>query len=145
MRAAAGMSPRVLVELLGTTTPLVLELWRSLDPAALGEPVSWAAPGPAPVWLDCARDFTEYWAHGQQIRDATGRPGGDAPDVAHAVLDTFLRAMPWTLRDTPGTALSVVVDGPAGGTWSWRRTGSGTGTGTGTGTAAKTVTKGARQ
>jgi len=35
--------------------------------------VSWAGPEPAPVWLDAARDFSEYWTHQQQICDATGQ------------------------------------------------------------------------
>ena len=53
-----------------------------------------AGPDPAPVWLDCARDFPEYWVHQQQIRAATGRTGNDDPKVVHAVLDTFLRTEP---------------------------------------------------
>jgi hypothetical protein len=105
----------------------VLDHWNGLDLDATGEPVTWAGPGPAPVWLDCARDVTEYWVHHQQLREATGRPGGADPAVVHAVLDTFLRAMPHTLvgLDRPdGATLTVAVPGAAGGRWSWRSTGS---------------------
>src|SRR5581483_3384648 len=126
VRASARMSPAMLVALLGTTTTEVLSFW---DCAALdeyGEPVTWAGPDPAPVWLDCARDFTEYWVHQEQIRDATGRHAPRVPDELHAVLDTFLRAVPHTLhglsRDT-GAGLAVRVEGPGGGRWCWRSVG----------------------
>ncbi|RNL82444.1 maleylpyruvate isomerase family mycothiol-dependent enzyme [Halostreptopolyspora alba] len=114
-------SPRMLVDLLGHVGPRIVEYWRTVDPDALGEPVTWAGPDPAPVWLDAARDLTEYWTHQQQIRDATGRPGFTQPEVVHPVLDTFLRALPHTLRDVPapeGTRLLFTVTGPEGGHWS---------------------------
>jgi hypothetical protein len=77
-------------------------------------------------WLDCARDFTEFWIHQEQIRDATGRHDVEAPEGVHAVLDTFLRAVPYTLEERPqaeGTSVAVQVDGPGGGRWSWRHDG----------------------
>jgi uncharacterized protein (TIGR03083 family) len=73
MDAASRVSQLVLLSLLEVTTAETLELWRNADLDAMGEPVSWASPGPAPVWLDCARDFTEYWVHQLQIREATAR------------------------------------------------------------------------
>ena len=124
VRAAARLSPRLLCDLLDVTSAQVLDHWGAVDLDALGEPVSWAGSQPAPVWLDCARDFTEYWVHQQQVRDATGRPGDGGPAVVHAVLDTFLRAVPHTLAGVErpdGTALTVAVPGPAGGRWTWRR------------------------
>jgi uncharacterized protein (TIGR03083 family) len=125
--ATARISPALLMDLLRTTTPQVMRYWRDADLGQSGEPVSWAGVRPAPVWLDCARDFTEDWVHQQQIRQALGRTGRDAPDVLHAVLETFLRAVPYTLDSRiagavdPGP-LTLTVPGPAGGTWSWRRT-----------------------
>jgi uncharacterized protein (TIGR03083 family) len=126
VHATSRTSPAMILSLLGTTTPEVLAFWASVDLDALGEPVSWAGPAPAPVWLDCARDFTEYWVHQEQIRDATGRRDPDVPDGVHAVLDTFLRAVPHTLEGRPrpaGTSVAVQVDGPGGGRWSWRHDG----------------------
>jgi uncharacterized protein (TIGR03083 family) len=126
VRATSRISPAMIVSMLETTTPQVLAFWASVDLDVLGEPVSWAGPGPAPVWLDCARDFTEYWVHQQQIREATGRRESDLPDEVHAVLDTFLRAVPYTLEGCPrveGTSVAVQVDGPGGGRWSWRHDG----------------------
>jgi hypothetical protein len=58
----------------------------NVDPDALGEAVSWAGPGPAPTWLDAARDFSEYWTHHQQICDATGQPGLMSPGYARPVI-----------------------------------------------------------
>ena len=109
--------------MLEATTPQVLAFWGSADLDALGEPVSWAGRDPAPVWLDCARDFTEYWVHQEQIREVTDRPPADVPEQVHAVLDTFLRAVPYTLEGcvrTEGTRLTVQVDGRGGGRWAWR-------------------------
>jgi hypothetical protein len=103
--AAARVSPSLLRDLLDLTTPLVLELWRTADLDTVGEPVSWADPGPAPVWLDCAREFTESWTHLHQILDATGRPPLADDHALHTVLDTFLRALPRTLCGRPPTSL----------------------------------------
>lgn len=123
VQVAQRMSPRVLTDLLALTSPQVLAMWGELDPETLTEAVSWAGPDPAPVWLDLARDFTEYWVHQQQIRDATGRSDLGDPAVVHTVLDTFLRAVPHTLSAHPrpdGEILDVTVDGAAGGRWTWR-------------------------
>jgi uncharacterized protein (TIGR03083 family) len=123
VRAAQRLSPRLLVDLLSSTSPQVLAMWQEVDQDAMAGPVSWAGPDPAPVWLDCARDFTEYWVHQQQIRDATGRHDLGSAHVVHAVLDTFLRAAPYTLSAHPrpdGTTLAVTVEGAAGGEWTLR-------------------------
>jgi len=118
--AAGPVSPAVLLALLEAVTPQVLAYWRGADLESLGEPVSWASPEPAPVWLDCARDFTEYWTHLHQILDATGRPAPAGDEARHSVLDTFMRALPLTLErhaaHVPGI-LTVHVPGPAGGSW----------------------------
>lgn len=123
VRATAFVSPAAIVALIEATTPQVLAFWQSVDLDALGEPVTWAGPDPAPVWLDCARDFTEYWIHQEQIREAIGRIDADVPNLVHTVLDTFLRAVPHTLAEctrTSGSTVIVRVDGPGGGRWSWR-------------------------
>ncbi|MFC8141356.1 maleylpyruvate isomerase family mycothiol-dependent enzyme [Streptomyces paradoxus] len=85
---------------------------------ALG--VSWAGIDPAPMWLDCAREFTEHWTHRQQIRHAVGLDTDAEPRVLSLVLDTFMRALPHTLRDTgapDGTQVQVTVDGPVEAGW----------------------------
>ncbi|POX48335.1 maleylpyruvate isomerase family mycothiol-dependent enzyme [Streptomyces sp. Ru72] len=90
----------------------------SLDAAALG--VSWAGVDPAPAWLDIAREFTEHWTHRQQIRHAIGHDTDPEPRALAMVLDTFMRALPHTLRATSapvGTQVQVIAEGPAGGSW----------------------------
>jgi uncharacterized protein (TIGR03083 family) len=118
---AARWSPRVLIDLLTHLGPQLDQLWAALDMAEPGEAVSWAAPGrPAPAWLDVAREYTEYWVHQQQIRDAVGRPGAAGGDLLGPVVDTFLRAVPYTLRAVaavPGTCLQVQITGAGGGEW----------------------------
>jgi uncharacterized protein (TIGR03083 family) len=123
VHATRRLSPRVLVDQLEATSSQVLAMWWDLDLDAVGGEVTWAGPDPAPVWLDCARDFTEYWVHQQQIRDATGRSDPRGPGVVHTVLDTFLRAVPHTVAAQPrpdGATLAVEVGGAGGGRWTWR-------------------------
>ena len=55
VRAARRMSARVLRDLLRFTGEQTFAYFASLDPHALGEPVSWAGPEPAPIWLGIAR------------------------------------------------------------------------------------------
>jgi uncharacterized protein (TIGR03083 family) len=89
-----------------------------LEASALG--VSWAGADPAPGWLDIAREFTEYWTHRQQIRHAVGLRTDPEPLALSMVLDTFMRALPHTLRHVgapAGTQIRMTVDGPAGGEW----------------------------
>ncbi|MEU0489533.1 maleylpyruvate isomerase family mycothiol-dependent enzyme [Nocardiopsis sp. NPDC006139] len=122
------ISPAALVDTLELTGRWVADLWRDADPHAPSLGVDWAGVVPAPTWFDCARDFTEYWTHRQQIRLAAGLAADLAPEAAGPVLDTFLRALPHTLRGfgaEPGTRARVVVEGPAGGTWTVVRTGGG--------------------
>lgn len=122
---AASWSPRVLIDLISHLGPQLDALWAAADMDALGMAVFWAEPDKdAPVWLDVAREYTEYWVHQQQVRDATGRPGAGDARLAEPVTDTFLRAIPWTLRDLPrdlGTRLQIRVTGPGGGSWTAER------------------------
>jgi uncharacterized protein (TIGR03083 family) len=118
---AARWSPQVLIDLLGHLGPELEQLWASLDLGQLGAAVFWAAPDvPAPAWLDVAREYTEYWVHQQQIRDAAGKPGANDDELTFPVMDTFLRAVPHALRlvpSGPGTCVEIRVTGAGGGTW----------------------------
>jgi uncharacterized protein (TIGR03083 family) len=122
---ASSWSPRLLIDLIGHLGPQLDQLWAAQDLDRLGMSVSWAAPDvPAPVWLDVAREYTECWVHQQQVRDAVSRPGADDGELVGAVIDTFLRAVPYTLRNRPeaaGTAVHIRVTGPGGGDWTARR------------------------
>ncbi|WP_037577543.1 maleylpyruvate isomerase family mycothiol-dependent enzyme [Phaeacidiphilus oryzae] len=116
----AGDSPASLVEALADAGTRLSRRFAAADLYADALGVSWAGADPAPAWLDIAREFTEHWTHRQQIRHAVGHPTDPEPRALATVLDTFLRALPHTLRGTeapPGTQVRVIVEGPAGGTW----------------------------
>lgn len=120
VRATRRLSPRVVRELLEATGPPLFRYFASLDPHALGIPVNWAGPDPAPTWLHVAREYTERWMHQQHIRDAVGQPGLKERQWFAPVLDTFVRALPHTLRTVAspaGTTVRLVITGEAGGTW----------------------------
>ena len=126
--ASRRMSPRLLISALSWTGEQIAELWDELPPSAIGEPVTWAGPDPAPTWLDAARDFTEYWVHRQQVHEALGQSQAQDPATLHTVIDTLMRALPHTLRTERrpvGTTFSFSVPGPAGGSWTVEREGEG--------------------
>jgi uncharacterized protein (TIGR03083 family) len=73
--AARRFSPRVIVDLLEISGTRVAALMESLDlraPAEFG--VSWAGEGESQNWMDIGREYTEWWHHQMQIRDAVGAP-----------------------------------------------------------------------
>jgi uncharacterized protein (TIGR03083 family) len=120
VKATARISPKLLTNLLELTGKQFYEYVQSLDQMATGGVVSWAGPDPAPVWLAIAREYTERWVHQQQIRDAVNKPGLKEKRFFHPVLDTFVRALPHTYKDTPvvnSTVLKFVVAGEAGDAW----------------------------
>jgi uncharacterized protein (TIGR03083 family) len=120
VQATRRISPRLLVDLLRLTGAQVCAYFQSLDPYALGVPVDWAGPKPAPVWLDLAREYTERWHHQQHIRDAVGKPGLIGPRYLAPALDTFVRALPHTYRDVAadeGALVGLTIAGEAGGSW----------------------------
>ena len=124
LQATGRLSPRVLCDLLAHTGPQAEAYFASLDPFALGDPVSWASGDAAPVWLDIAREYTERWHHQQQIRDAAGRPGLYAPRLFAPVLDAFVRALPHTFQDiaaAENTRVQLRLEGEAGGVWCLRK------------------------
>jgi uncharacterized protein (TIGR03083 family) len=121
VEVARRISPRLLIELLEFTGLQICDYFQSLDPYTMGGGVSWAGPGPAPVWLDLAREYTERWHHQQHIRDAVGRPGLKQPRYLAPVLATFVWALPRAFQAAPaavGTAVTLTITGEAGGQWS---------------------------
>ena len=121
VQATRRISPRLLCDLLCFAGDETQRYFEALDLFAIGGPVTWAGPDPAPVWLDVAREYTERWHHHQQIRDALGRPGLTEPRLFAPVLDTFVRALPHTFRDVRaagGTHVKLTITGDVGGVWS---------------------------
>ena len=123
------LSPRLIVEMLRFSGEHAFTSYRARDLDAVGQPVDWAGPGPAPVWLHIAREYTERWLHSQQIYDAIAAlregahpaPASLERRLMHPVLDTFARSLPRAYQDTEapeGTHVRLVVKGEAGCSWS---------------------------
>jgi len=124
VKAMRRMSNQLACTFLKLTGEECYEYMKSLDPFAFGGPVSWAGPGPAPVWLDIAREYTERWLHQQHIRDAVGRPGFKERRFFAPVLATCVWALPQTFREVhanEGTHIHLLITGEAGGEWCLRR------------------------
>lgn len=124
VQGARRMSPRLLIDLLRVTGEQANEVFRKLDPFAPGGEVTWAASGPAPTWLEIAREFTERWHHQQHIRDAVGRPGCLDPSFLAPVLSAFVWALPRTYQGvdaSQGCCVTLTITGAAGGSWTVRR------------------------
>lgn len=119
--ATRRLSPRVLLEMLATTGVQVRALWAGVDLNELGEAVTWAGADPAPKWLDLARDYTEYWIHQAQVREALGEPLLDGARFLEPLVSTFLRALPATLAEVVPedgeTTLSIEVTDLTPGDW----------------------------
>ncbi|MFF2073489.1 maleylpyruvate isomerase family mycothiol-dependent enzyme [Kitasatospora sp. NPDC058162] len=118
--AYSRVSPAALTDTLDLIGGQCARFFEATDPDTPSMGVSWAGIDPSPMWLDTARDFTEFWTHRQQIRHATGQDTDPDPRPLAVVLDTFLRALPHTLREVTapvGTQVQVRIDGRAGGTW----------------------------
>ncbi|GAB2736679.1 maleylpyruvate isomerase family mycothiol-dependent enzyme [Kitasatospora kifunensis] len=114
------VSPAALTDTLDLIGGQVARFFETTDPLSPSLGVSWAGVDPAPMWLDSARDLTEFWTHRQQIRHATGQDTDPDPSILSVVLDTFMRALPHTLRETTapaGAQVRVRINGPAGGSW----------------------------
>lgn len=121
VQAMRRLSPQLITELLRFSGERAFAVYRSRDLASTGPIVHWAGPDPAPMWLHIAREYTERWLHGQQIRDALGRPGLYEPRLFAPVLATFARALPHTYRDIvaeEGAHVLLMITGEAGGAWS---------------------------
>lgn len=129
VEAARRMSPRVLTDLLEWTGPQMAELFASLapeDPAPI--PVSWAGEARSANWMDTGREYTEKWHHQAQIREAVGAPPLEGRRWLGPVIELSMYALPHAFRAAhapAGTALSVRIEGEAGGGWHILRAGSG--------------------
>ncbi len=122
------VSPRLIVEALEWSGPLLCAHLRGLDPDVIGSPVSWAGDAPASNRLHVAREYTERWVHQQQIRDAVRRPGLREARWVRPLLDTFAWALPVALASAAapdGTRVSLVAVGEGGGRWDVARVGAG--------------------
>ncbi|MES2777721.1 MAG: maleylpyruvate isomerase N-terminal domain-containing protein [Bacteroidota bacterium] len=121
VKAMHRISPLVLTGLLETTGKefsAYMEAADLLAPAIF--PVNWAGEEQSVNWFHIAREYTEKWIHQQQIRDAVNKPGIMNKELFYPFIDTFMRGLPYTYRNTiaiAGTTVQVMVTGEAGGSW----------------------------
>jgi uncharacterized protein (TIGR03083 family) len=105
---ARRLSPSLLIDLHERYGAEMARFFESLDPFTTAKwGVTWAGEEQSANWFDIARELTERWHHQQQIRDATHR----APLFQHLgpVIDTFVRALPFTYRDVDAPARTAVL------------------------------------
>ncbi|MCA1619718.1 MAG: maleylpyruvate isomerase N-terminal domain-containing protein [Acidobacteria bacterium] len=121
VETARRLSPRVVTDLLEWTGPQVAALFASLAPdAEAAVAVAWAGEQRSANWMDVGREYTEKWHHQAQIRDAVGAPALDSRRWLGPVIELSMYALPHAFRHAraePGSALSVRINGEAGGDW----------------------------
>lgn len=127
VEAMRRVSPLVLIDLLRLTGEQTASYFATLDLEAIGAPVDWVGPEPAPIWLDLAREYTERWVHQQQIRDAVGHPGLQEAEWFAPVLTAFVLGLPRALcaAGEPGETVLLTITGDAGSQWLARRNADG--------------------
>ena len=120
IKAARRISRRLLLSLLEFTGAQFHDYLAGLDLEAAAPPVGWAGNQPAPMWLQIARELTEYWMHHQHICEAVGVESLKERRFLHPVLSTFVHALPYTYRDVdapPGTVVRLQITGAAADDW----------------------------
>ena len=121
VKASKRLSPKVLVLLLTAIGDLVASHYESLDPWAEAIfPVNWAGEEQSYNWMHLAREYTEYWHHQQQVRDAVNQHGIMDSDFFYPLMDTFFQALPHTFKDVSaadGAVVAATITSDAGGTW----------------------------
>ncbi|MEZ0487827.1 maleylpyruvate isomerase N-terminal domain-containing protein [Fibrella aquatica] len=98
--ATRRISPAQLLDWLRQVGPEVYQLFKTLPPHdAATFSVAWAGEESSQNWFHIAREYTELWHHQQQIRLAVDQtePLMNAA-LYHPVIDTFMRALPYTYR-----------------------------------------------
>ena len=129
VKATRRLSPGIMIFLLETIGPLVIDYYDSLEPwdEAIF-PVAWAGQDKSYNWMHLAREYTEYWHHQQQVREAVGQTGIMTPSFFYPVMDTFFQALPHTFQEVVAdrdTVIETTVLGEAGGSWYLAQTESG--------------------
>jgi Mycothiol maleylpyruvate isomerase N-terminal domain len=73
VEASRQIPPTLMPDLLLVSGRRLDDSLADVDMDAQGVPVAWIESGPAPIWLDVAREYTDRWVHHQQMRGAVGR------------------------------------------------------------------------
>lgn len=123
--ASRRLSPRQLTEMYASSVRELADFAESLPPDAPGLfGVSWAGEMESAGWFDLGREYTEQWHHQAQIREAAGAEPMADPAWLRATLLIALRGLPHAYRAhaaPEGTAVTLAISGPSGGTWTLLR------------------------
>ncbi|WP_194778451.1 maleylpyruvate isomerase N-terminal domain-containing protein [Pararhodonellum marinum] len=121
VKAAKRISPKVLIHLLEITGKEVTAYYETLpDYEKAVFPVNWAGETQSQNWMHLAREYTEKWHHQQQIRDAVEVPGIMNKEFYLPVLDTFMKALPFTfsqMKAGKNDMVKISVTGTVESTW----------------------------
>lgn len=107
--AARRISPRLATQLLAWLGPQLTDALRRAALTDEPQHVSWASDQPVPMWMETARETSEYWIHRQQLLKALGRPADLRPDLFAPILDAFRWAYPYRLAAVPAEPGDTVV------------------------------------
>lgn len=121
VNACRRLSTSVLVDLLKTTGKEFCDYMQKaeLHTEAVFS-VAWAGEASSKNWFHIAREYTEKFIHQLQIREAVNKQGLLTKELFHPFIDTFMRALPYTYRNTDaptGTIIQITVSTEAGGNW----------------------------
>jgi len=119
--ASQRLSPTVILDLLDLLGSQVAAVVASVDPNALAPVgVVWAGEWESQAWLDIGREYTEYWHHQDQIREAVRASPLREARWLRPVLDISMWALPHAYRDAAvelGESVVFVAEGEGGGVW----------------------------
>lgn len=118
--ASQRLSPTVLLDLLATIGAQAATTLATMPPhgPALFS-VAWAGASTSENWMHMGREYTEWWHHQMQIRDAVDAPGLYADQWLHPLLHFSVRVLPEAYRAVEanvGTSLVLSVENA--GVWS---------------------------
>jgi uncharacterized protein (TIGR03083 family) len=123
---AERLSPRLITDLLQAAGGWAADVIEALAPHAPARfPVSWAGEAASANWMDTGREYTEWWHHQAQIRDAVGAPPLLERRWFEPLMAFSVRALPVAyagVEAPPGTTVALLVDGAAPSAWSVVRT-----------------------
>jgi hypothetical protein len=120
VQAARRMSKRLLMSLLEFTGEQLHEYLKSVSPDSDGGTISWASGAQVPMWLQMARELTEYWMHHQHICEAVSVNSLKNRRFLHPVLSTFVYALPKTYQNISApidTTIHLKITGEAADDW----------------------------
>ncbi|WP_439555978.1 maleylpyruvate isomerase N-terminal domain-containing protein [Dyadobacter sp.] len=113
VKASKRLSYQLITELLESTGQQYSAIMHAQDPDVDAIfSVAWAGEQTSKNWFHIAREYTEKWHHQQQIREATGRPGILTKALFLPFIETLLRGLPHTYRNTeaaPGTTIKITI------------------------------------